>query len=91
MNGLKEGRGIHSYFEIGGKYEGEWKQNLKNGHGKYTEENGSYFDGEFKDGVKHGKGSYFDNEKQIIFLEEYDNGVLIERKEMKREIKKQAE
>ena len=34
--------------------------------------------------MKHGKGEYFDNERQILYSEEYDNGCLIERKEMKR-------
>ena len=58
---------------------------MKNGHGKYTEENGSFFEGEFKDGVRHGKGTYYDNEKQTFYLESNDNGSLIERKELKRE------
>ena len=25
VNGLKEGRGTHSYFELQSRYEGEWK------------------------------------------------------------------
>ena len=58
---------------------------MKNGNGRYTEENGSYFEGEFKDGVKHGKGRYFDNVKQSFFDEIYENGVLQERNEAKKE------
>ncbi len=42
----------------GGKYEGEYVGDVKNGTGTYTYANGDVYDGQWKDGLKHGKGTY---------------------------------
>ncbi len=39
MNGSREGRGI-CYYEDGRRYEGEWKNDKKNGKGTYIWPNG---------------------------------------------------
>ena len=39
-------------------YEGEFKNNLYNGTGKYHWEDGSWFQGEYLNGMKHGEGVY---------------------------------
>ena len=49
-------------------YEGEWKQDLFDGKGKYSYWNPTlaqdkhiqYYEGEWNQGVKHGKGLYID-------------------------------
>jgi hypothetical protein len=40
------------------KYDGEWKDEKKNGKGVYKFANGGKYEGEWKDGNKHGKGIY---------------------------------
>lgn len=37
-------------------YDGEWKNGLPEGKGKYTWKNGGFYDGEWKKGLKDGKG-----------------------------------
>ena len=47
-----EGKGIY-YFNNGEKYDGEWKNNLKEGKGIMYDKNGKLkFDGEWKNGNK---------------------------------------
>lgn len=81
VNGEKEGKGEHNYFELRTVYNGEWKHNLKNGNGHQTESNGSYYEGEFKDGLRHGNGIYYDKQQNVKYAEVYVNGHLKERKE----------
>ena len=39
-------------------YDGEWKDNKKNGRGTLRYSDGDVYDGEFKDGLKHGRGTF---------------------------------
>ena len=41
------------------KYDGEIKNGLKNGYGKYYWEDGNKYEGEWKDNVLHGIGTYY--------------------------------
>ena len=45
----------------GGKYEGNFKDGMKNGKGTYIYSNGSKYEGEWKDNKKHGKGIFTDS------------------------------
>ena len=48
-------------------YKGKMKNGLRNGKGKFFEENGRYYEGEWLNGLKHGKGR-----------ENYENGTYYE-------------
>jgi hypothetical protein len=48
----------------GGKYTGEWKNNLMHGRGEFKftregKERGDYYVGEWQNGHQHGKGTYY--------------------------------
>ena len=45
-------------YANGDIYEGEWKDDLFDGHGKYTWVNGEVYEGQWKDGVKNGLGKH---------------------------------
>lgn len=47
---VKIGFGI-SMYSVGEKYKGEWKNDKKNGLGKYIWADGSWYYGEWKEGV----------------------------------------
>ncbi len=42
----------------GGKYEGEYVNDVKNGNGTYIYPNGDKYVGQWKDGKKNGRGVY---------------------------------
>ena len=52
-------------YANGNKYDGEWKDDKKNGRGVYTFANGNKYDGEWKDGDFNGRGvmTYADGNK----------------------------
>uniref|UniRef100_A0A0G4HFC9 Uncharacterized protein n=1 Tax=Chromera velia CCMP2878 TaxID=1169474 RepID=A0A0G4HFC9_9ALVE len=55
-------------------FKGEWKNVLRNGHGKETSPNGDVFEGEWKFGRRHGKGKQTSPKGRII-EGEWRNGV----------------
>ena len=58
---------IVSFFQAtGGKYEGEYVNDVKHGQGKYTYPNGDVYIGEWKEGVRHGKGTYKTKEDEGV-------------------------
>ena len=44
------------HFVKGETYEGNWKNNVFNGYGKYTWENGTVYEGNYKNNAKNGYG-----------------------------------
>lgn len=81
-NGNGHAKGIHSY-------EGEFKNGLPEGKGKYTWSNGDYYFGGWKKGLKEGKGQMhrFENGvesmvagywKKDIYRGEYENPYVIQ-------------
>lgn len=64
--GKMHGQGAYNYYldsgngppKENGKYVGQFRQNLRNGHGVYTLPNGSVFDGEFRDNIQNGYGIF---------------------------------
>ena len=49
-----EGKGIY-YYKSGDKYDGEWKNDIKEGRGIYYYKSGNKCDGEWKNGKKRRK------------------------------------
>jgi hypothetical protein len=45
-------------YADGNIYEGEWKDDKRNGRGKYTKVNGNVYEGEWKDDKRSGRGKY---------------------------------
>jgi len=44
-------------LDDGSRYEGEWKDNMKNGQGTFTASDGEKYVGEWKDNYRHGQGT----------------------------------
>ncbi|KAK7201546.1 phosphatidylinositol-4-phosphate 5-kinase-like protein [Novymonas esmeraldas] len=57
-DGRIEGYGVYTYAKTGDVYEGEWKADLKHGHGSYVFANGDRYVGQWYMGHKHGKGLF---------------------------------
>jgi hypothetical protein len=45
---------------IGGEYDGELKDGVREGRGKLTWSNGDSYEGEFKNGLRHGMGVFIE-------------------------------
>ena len=43
---------------VGSSYDGEWKGDRPNGHGKYKSSDGSVYEGEWLNGARDGDGIY---------------------------------
>lgn len=57
-DGKIEGYGVYTYAQTGDVYAGEWKADLKHGHGSYKFANGDRYVGQWYMGNKHGKGQF---------------------------------
>jgi hypothetical protein len=66
--------GCGSCKEQNGEYEGEWKDNKKEGWGKKVYEDTSYYIGHWENDKKNGYGMY-QWQKEVIVLEIYVNTV----------------
>jgi hypothetical protein len=66
LHGMRHGFGKF-YYQDGGHYEGEWKDNKMNGFAKlYYQNNDLAYEGFWKDDQFHGKGKvYNDNPRKI--------------------------
>ncbi|XP_038077831.1 MORN repeat-containing protein 1-like isoform X2 [Patiria miniata] len=53
---LRDGYGIYKYSNSFFRYEGDWKEGKKHGHGKLVMADGSYYEGEFIHGEIEGHG-----------------------------------
>ncbi|XP_022090090.1 junctophilin-2-like isoform X2 [Acanthaster planci] len=53
---LRDGYGIYKYSNSFFRYEGDWKEGKKHGHGKLIMGDGSYYEGEFIHGEIEGHG-----------------------------------
>jgi len=56
---MQNGKGILYYKNGNIKYEGDFKNNMPDGNGKYIWEDGSYYIGPWVKGLKHGKGKLY--------------------------------
>ena len=58
LDGHRAGNGIYRYFKSGHKYEGEWKDNVKQGIGKMTYNGVGAYHGYWENGRRHGEGVF---------------------------------
>lgn len=68
---IREGFGVMKYSDKKSSYSGYYKNNLKNGYGKFIYNNGDIYEGEFLNGIKSGNGKYTFNDGQT-----YEGGFL---------------
>ena len=47
------------FYKSGDKYEGDFKDDKKNGKGIYYFKNGNKYEGQFKNNFREGKGIFF--------------------------------
>ncbi|CAD5115533.1 unnamed protein product [Dimorphilus gyrociliatus] len=59
LNLLRNGFGVYQYENEFYRYEGEWKDGMKHGHGKLIMKDGSFYEGEFSKGEIEGHGCRF--------------------------------
>jgi len=55
------------------EYEGEMKNNKRDGYGKINLENGMYYIGQWKNGFKHGKGTLYYKNNSILYQGEFED------------------
>jgi len=55
---VREGFGVMKYSDNKSSYSGYYKNNLKNGYGKFIYNNGDIYEGEFLNGIKSGNGKF---------------------------------
>jgi hypothetical protein len=58
VSGQRHGRGVMVYAADGAVYEGEWKKNKQDGHGRKDWGDGIVYEGAWKDDCMHGQGRY---------------------------------
>ena len=70
-------------YKDGRKYEGNWKNGIWNGRGKYTFNDGFGYEGEWKNGVENGMGilTYLNGDK---YEGEFKNGKMLNGKMYKK-------
>ena len=61
-------------YECGGVYDGEIKNNLRNGHGTYTWANGNQYVGEWRDNLQHGQGT-FTSADSLTYIGNWKDGL----------------
>jgi hypothetical protein len=54
-------------------YEGEIKDNKRDGYGKLILENGIYYIGQWKNDMKHGKGTLYKKDNSLIYEGDFEN------------------
>ncbi len=57
-DGKANGYGV-AVFDTGGRYEGEWVNNLRQGKGAFYWTDGQYYHGDYKNDLREGTGTYF--------------------------------
>lgn len=72
---MKYGVGQMIYPD-GSRYEGDWKNDLKQGFGAYYYPNGDIYEGAWFKGKRHGLGTYFYAETQTKFMGTWVEGVI---------------
>ena len=86
FSNIKEGKGIMYYYDSDSIYEGDWKNDIREGKGIFYYKNGDIYEGECKNDVAEGKGIFYwsngdryegewkNNEKEGKGIKYYKNG-----------------
>ncbi|CAD8070929.1 unnamed protein product [Paramecium primaurelia] len=77
MNGNQK-EGVGSYFTNELEYEGEWRNNVYHGFGKFYQEGKLSYQGQFKNGLKNGAGiEYYEDDSYFVgnFEKNQKNGI----------------
>eukprot|EP00913_Durusdinium_trenchii_P025110 g23570.t1 len=56
----------YKVFPDGSRYEGQWKDGLKHGKGRFTYPDGDVYDGVWQDGKAHGHGTYTSKQSKYV-------------------------
>lgn len=56
----------YKVFPDGSRYEGQWKDGLKHGKGRFIYPDGDVYDGEWQDGKAHGHGTYTSKQSKYV-------------------------
>ncbi|CAJ1372237.1 unnamed protein product [Effrenium voratum] len=56
----------YKVFPDGSRYEGQWKDGLKHGKGRFIYPDGDVYDGEWSDGKAHGHGTYTSKQSKYV-------------------------
>nr|XP_002738000.2 PREDICTED: MORN repeat-containing protein 1-like [Saccoglossus kowalevskii] len=70
------GYGVYNYPNSFYRYEGEWKDGRKHGHGKLVMKDGSYYEGEFIHGEIEGHGTRYWSHNGNVYSGHFLNGEL---------------
>ncbi len=54
---IRSGKGVLVYGKDKSKYMGDWKNNLRDGTGKFTSSDGSIYNGQWKNDFAYGEGT----------------------------------
>ncbi|KAI0236893.1 hypothetical protein LSAT2_012586 [Lamellibrachia satsuma] len=71
---VRDGFGVYTYENKFFRYEGEWKDGKKQGHGKLVMADGSYYEGEFDNGEIKGHGFRYNAFNGNTFSGEFSDG-----------------
>ena len=55
---LRHGKGMQAWFD-GSLFEGYWKNDKANGHGRLIHADGYVYEGDWQDEMAHGQGIYY--------------------------------
>ena len=71
---ISNGNSLYKNIKYGKyEYEGEMKDNKRDGYGKLIFENGIYYIGQWKNGMRHGQGTLYNKDNSIIYKGDFEN------------------
>ena len=77
-----KGEKLKGVFEdVVGKYEGNFVDNMKEGHGSFTNGNGVKYIGNFKKNKKNGLGEVYDHKGSLLYKGVWKNDQLVSKME----------
>ncbi|XP_033754165.1 MORN repeat-containing protein 1-like isoform X6 [Pecten maximus] len=75
-NEMRNGLGVYTYENKYFRYEGQWRNGKKHGHGKLQMQDGSYYEGTFSDGEINGHGFRYFSTSGCKYTGQFHKGEL---------------